>query len=102
MANIIIGTDLKNLVKIDRIGDYEMKDMDFTIDVIGTKSLSFTKEQCVPENNGTDGYKVCYNTADLGLGKVKIRVYAHIVDGDFKAGKRTEIVDLDPKINIIK
>lgn len=102
MANIIIGTDLKNLVKIDRIGDYEMKDMDFTIDVIGTKSLSFTKEQCVPENNGTDGYKVCYNTADLGLGKVKIRVNARIVDGDFKSGKRTEIIDLDPKINIIK
>lgn len=102
MANVIIGTDLKSLVKIDRIGQYEMKDMDFTIDVIGTKTISFTKEQCVPENNGTDGYKVCYNTQDLGLGKVKIRVYAHLIDGDFKDGKRTEILDLDPKINIVK
>lgn len=102
MANIIIGTDLKNLVKIDSIGDYEMKDMDFSIDVIGTESISFKKEQCIPENNGTDGYKVCYNTADLGLGKVKIRVYVHLVDSDFEDGKRTEIIDLDPKINIIK
>lgn len=102
MANIIIGTDLKNLVKIDRIGDYEMKDMDFTIYVIGTKSISFKKEQCIPQNNGRDGYKVCYNTADLGLGRVKIRVYANIVDDDFKDGKRTEIIDLDPKVNIIK
>jgi hypothetical protein len=54
MANVIIGTDLKSLVKIDRIGQYEMKDMDFTIDVIGTKTITFTKEECVPENNGTD------------------------------------------------
>lgn len=104
MANVIIGTDLKHLIKIDRVGEYEMKDMDFTVEVTnGIKTLVFTKDQCVPENDGLDGYKVCYSTSDLGLGKIKIRVYVTLRDGDFKlGGRRREIIDLDPKINIVK
>ena len=103
MANIIIGTQLKQLVNIQKIGELTLKDIDFTIEVTnGKKTLTFTKEQCIPENNGVDGYKICYDTADLGLGKIKIRVIADLIDGDFKDGKRREIDDIDPNINVVK
>lgn len=103
MANIIIGTELKQLINIEKIGNLTMKDIDFSIEVMnGKKTLSFTKEQCIPENGGVDGYKICYDTAELGLGKIKIRVIADLIDGDFKDGKRREIEDIDPNINIIK
>lgn len=103
MADIIIGTELKQLININKIGSLTMKDINFIIEVTnGKKTLSFSKSECIPENEGVNGYKICYDTANLGLGKIKIRVIADIPDSDFKMQTRREIDEVDPNINIVK
>ena len=84
MANVIIGTDLKSLVKIDRIGQYEMKDMDFTIDVIGTKTITFTKEECARKQRNGRIQGLLQYARPRTQNKISLR---HLVDGDFKGRK---------------
>lgn len=103
MAKVILGTQMKLLVNIQPVDGVKMQDMDFSILLsCGNKSLTFEKKDCKPENNGLDGYRVPFDTTDLGVGRVKVRVFANLTDGDFIGGKRKEITDLDTGIDIVR
>lgn len=103
MAKVIIGTQLKLLVNIEPIDGVTMKDMDFSVDVFnGNKTITFAKADCKPERDGEDGYKVPFDTAQLGLGRVKVRVTALLQDGDFIGGTRKEITELNTGIDVVK
>lgn len=103
MTKVIIGTQLKLLVNIEPVYGVTMKDMEFSIEIFnGTKTLTFQKADCKPERNGEDGYRVPFDTAQLGLGRVKVKVTAILEDSDFIGGTRKEITELNTGIDVVR
>ena len=117
-SNIVfLGTELKLNIKIDPIpkhpdqeveeGDdmeWNMEDYDFEVEVFCSpkKVITITKEEAIPVDK--NNYIVLVNTEDIGTGTMKVKVIAHIPDGDFYASDnaRTEVSIKDTGIEIIK
>lgn len=112
---VFLGTELKLNIHIDPIpkhpkqegeatadGEWNMKDYDFEIEVFCTpkKSVTITKEDAIEidQNN----YVVLVDTNEIGVGTLKVKVIAHIPDGDFGDQARTEVSVEDTGIEIIK
>ena len=101
---IFLGTELKLNINIEPMNRITMDDYDFEVELIcGTFNKSnkvIKKEQAkrVDSNN----YIVCFDTAEVGAGKLKCKVTAFLPDDDFEDGKRTEVVEIDTGIEIIK
>ena len=110
---IIIGTELKLNVNVEPLHgagiSTSMSDYDFDIILssgsINKKSIVFSKKndtlssgmRKVDDNN----YLVAFDTTELALGKIMVRIKAYIPDGDFKDGKRTEMDDVDTGIELV-
>jgi hypothetical protein len=50
----------------------------------------------------SNNYIVLVDTNEVGAGDLKCKVTAYIPDGDFPDELRTEVVNIDTGINIIK
>ena len=126
---IFLGTEQKLMVSIaDFIKEPEvdggeptkvqMQDYDFRIDVFNyTKKTSVTFEKKTDKetgvaslttqllHKGNDKYVVAFDTADIGVGPLWVKITAYVPDGDFskKADTyRTEITEIDTNIDIVK
>lgn len=104
MSKVIIGTELKLNVNIAPIGDLTMEDYNFEIKLIcgslKKTSKTFKKSELIKQNSSN--YLVAFNTSDLGVGKVTCAVIAYLPDSDFEGNERTEIVEIDTGIEIVK
>lgn len=101
---VFLGTELKLNIHIDPIpkhpnqeveeGDdkeWNMQDYDFEVNVFCSpkKVITITKEEAIPVDK--NNYIVLVNTEDIGTGIMKVKVIAHIPDGDFVDQARTEV-----------
>ena len=97
-----IGTELKLNINIEPIGDITMDDYDFEVQVYCSikRVITIQKKDAirVDQNN----YMVLVDTSETGAGDLKCKVTAHIPDGDFNDGLRTEVVAVSTGITIIK
>lgn len=97
-----IGTELKLNIHIEPIGDTTMDDYDFEVEVY----CSPKRPIIIPKANAirvdSDNYVVLVDTNIVGAGDLKCKVTAHIPDGDFNDGLRTEVVAVSTGITIIK
>ena len=110
MSEVIIGTELKLQVDIDAPLAEGEHINNFEIQIIGGGIKKQVKTfACVngalPEGvvylEGTS-FLVVFNTNEIGLGKVTCRVVVHLPDGHFLDDMRTEIVEVDTGIEVIK
>lgn len=112
---VFLGTELKLNIHIDPIpkhpnqeveeGDdkeWNMQDYDFEVNVFCSpkKVITITKEEAIPVDK--NNYIILVNTEDIGTGIMKVKVIAHIPDGDFVDQARTEVSVEDTGIEIIK
>jgi hypothetical protein len=112
---VFLGTELKLNIKIDPIpkhlnqeieeGDdkeWNMEDYDFEVEIFCSprKTITITKDEAIPVDK--NNYIVLINTEDIGTGTMKVKVIAHIPDGDFVDQTRTEVQVEDTGIEIIK
>lgn len=97
-----IGTELKLNINIEPIGEVTMDDFDFEVEVYCSikRVITIQKKDAirVDQNN----YMVLVDTSETGAGDLKCKVTAHIPDGDFNDGLRTEVVAVSTGITIIK
>ncbi len=104
MQKVIIGTELKLNVSIDKIGSFTMSNYEFEVEIMSTgmsrKSVVISKSESVKIDD--NNYVVCFDTKDLGQGRIKCRVTAHLPDADFKDGYRTEVAEVNTDIELIK
>lgn len=104
MSKVFLGTELKLNIHIEPIDGVTMDDFPFEVELVGglfkNKTLTITKEEA--KRVDSDNYLVCFDTQEVGVGKLKCRVKAFIPDGDFSDRERTEVVELDTGIEIIK
>ena len=100
--SVFLGTELKLNIHIDPIGSITMEDYDFEIEVFCTpkKSITITKEDAIWITK--NDYVVLVDTNEVGVGTLKVKVIAHIPDGDFGDQARTEVSVEDTGIEIIK
>lgn len=88
-GKIYLGTDLKFLIDIQCDG-FSMADDRFEVKLSrGSKVLEFQKEDLELDSEGH--FYVCFSTTDLGSGRIKAEVTAHVPDDDFEDGFREEI-----------
>lgn len=101
-TNVFLGTELKLNINITPMGDTTMDDYDFSIEVYCSQKRVVTKGKRELIRVDSDNYVVLVDSADLGAGELKCKIYAHIPDSDFDDGTRTEVSMIDTGINIIK
>lgn len=112
---VFLGTELKLNIHIDPISkhpnqeveegddkEWNMEDYDFEIEVFCNpkKSVTITKEDAIWITK--NDYVVLVDTNEVGVGTLKVKVIAHIPDGDFGDQARTEVSVEDTGIEIIK
>lgn len=108
MSKVILGTELKLNVNIQPIGGYTMDDYNFDIQLKGGKgAVSFNKKgdtlsDGLSKGDDSDNYIVAFDTTELGVGRVNLRVTAYIPDGAFPDRKRTEISESYTGIDVVK
>lgn len=101
---VFIGTELKLNINIDPMGGVTMDEYEFEIELScgAFKSRGIVVNKSQTKRIDSDNYIVCFDTNDVGTGKLRCRVTAYIPDEDFKDGKRTEVVEIDTGIEIVK
>lgn len=104
MAKVFLGTELKLNINIDPMDGISMSEYNFDIELIcgsfKKQSIIIKKENAKQVDN--NNYIVCFDTTDLGVGRLLCKVTAYIPDGDFRDGKRTEITEINTGIEIVK
>lgn len=91
-----LGTELKYLLEIEAEG-FSMMANNFEVEVTcGSKKLHFNRSDLVLDSSGK--WYVCFNTSQLGAGKLFAKVTAYVPDDAFEDGIRTEVerVELIP------
>ena len=88
-----LGTKLKYRLEIEA-GGFSMLNDNFEVDIIrGPNVLHFTKYQC--ELGEDKNWYVCFDTKDLGVGRITAKVTAFVPDTDYPGGVRKEVQRLD-------
>ena len=96
-GNTYEGTTPKYKLDID-VG-IPMSDFDFDVELIGSAgSLTISKASMPVDSEGN--YYLCFDTKDLGVGKVKAVVTARINDQDFPNRIRKEVAVIGNLLDI--
>lgn len=96
-GNTYEGTTPKYKLDID-VG-IPMSDFDFNVELIGgTGRVTVYKASMPVDSDGN--YYLCFDTKDLGVGKVKAIVNARINDPDFQGGIRKEVAVINNLLDI--
>ena len=96
-GNTYEGTTPKYILNID-VG-ISMSDFDFNVELVGsTGTVTIDKASMPVDSEGN--YYLCFDTKDLGVGKVKAVVTALINDSDFQGGIRKEVTVVNNLLDI--
>ena len=99
---LLLNGDVKLNIHLEPIDGLTMDDYDFDVEVYcSTRNvLTFRKTDLkrVDESN----FQLAFNTGDVGVGEIKVRVIARIPDGDFSDGVRDELWEMSTKIQVVK
>lgn len=108
---IYLGTELKLNLNIEKMGSETMSSYDFDVDLYCSPSKVFSiyKSDNLDKNTGDlylkvddNNYYLFVETNAIGLGKLKCKVTAYVNDEHFPDGIRTEVVEIDTGIEIVK
>lgn len=97
-----IGTELKLNIHIESIGSITMDDYKFEVETycIPAKTIVTNKNDMIRVDS--NNYIVLVDTNEIGVGKLRCKVTAYIPDADFNDGFRTEVVNIDTGIEILR
>ena len=93
------GTTPKYKLYID-VG-IPMSDFDFNVELIGSAGTVTVYKASMPVDS-EGNYHLCFDTADLGVGRVKAVVTALISDQDFPGGIRKEVAVINNLLDVNK
>ena len=108
---IYLGTELKLNLNIERMGSETMSTYDFDVDLYCNPNKVFSLHKSKNKDKDTPtlyrevddvNYYLFVDTVAVGLGKLKCKVTAFVEDEHFPDGIRTEVVEIDTGIEIVK
>lgn len=96
------GTELKFNINIKPLGTLTMDDYDFECAAycVSAKKLIIPKSHCIRLDNSN--YIITVDTEYTGMGELKVQLTAKIPDADFHDGLRTEVLQLETGITVIR
>ena len=104
-TTVYIGTEIKLNVNIAPSNGVVMDDYDFEMEVFSNTLFSSAKKVVIKKSEATrvdeSNYMICIDTSIVGVGELTCRIVAHIPDGDFADGLRTEVVVVNTGIKIV-
>lgn len=99
----VLGSDIMIEFEADLPDEIKLQDVDFSVVVYNVtaidKKLTLAKDQCVISDDGT-GCSVFFNTEDLGVGQLMLRVIYQIPDASWPNGTRKDVRKINPYIII--
>lgn len=100
----VLGTEYKINIHVEPIDGYHMSDYDFEAQlyVYSSRSVTIRKEEMKKVDD--DNYIVVVDSVKalkIGKGTVKLKLIAHISDGDFPDGYRTEIAEVCTGVTVV-
>lgn len=103
MNNTVIkGTELKFNINIKPVAGYTMDDYWFECAAycVSAKKLVIPKDHCIRLDDSN--YIITVDTGYTGTGELKVQLTAQIPDEHFHDGFRTEVLQLETGITVIK
>lgn len=97
-----LGTELKLNVHIAPIDGITIDAYDYLTEVYCSPKRSITIPKEKTKRIDSENYMICFDTTNLGVGDLFVRITAFIPDGDFDDNLRTEICVIDTGITIVK
>lgn len=99
----MLGSDVKVVFGACLPDDMTLADVDFTglVYVRGKMESAVTFTKADAHKIG-EGRKYCYmfNSSKLGIGRYLLRLTLHVPDEDYPEGYSTEVIEIDPRINV--
>lgn len=97
--DVYIPSNIKLNISLT-IDSLTMDEYDFKVEAYARDCVAIEKAEAkrVDANN----YIIKLNTAEIGPGKLTLKVYAFIPDPDFDGGIRTEVTQVKTNINVIQ
>lgn len=98
-----IGTGLKFNVSMNPIDGYHLANVDFKVEVfssMGGKTMSIPKSNAMRMDD--DNYIICVDSAEIGLGKYYLTLFAYIPDADFPSGIRAEGATIETDVVVTR
>lgn len=99
---VFLGADFSVAINAEPLSGLTMDEYDFEVEVWSStraRSVKFKKSQLTRDSENS--YVASLNSADVGLGPVKVRMIAQIPDGKFDDGTRTDIDEFMTNIVIV-
>ena len=99
----VLGSDIMIEFEADLPDEIRLQEVDFSVVVYNVtaidKKLTLTKGQCVISDDGTR-CSVFFNTEDLGVGQLMLRVAYQIPDASWPNGTRKDVRKINPYLII--
>ena len=99
---IIEGTEIKLNIHHDPIDGLTMDDYAFEVSLYCSPRKTVVVSKADLRREDENNYIVALDTAEVGSGDLKCRTTSYIPDGDFPDNLRTEIVEIDTEMTIVK
>lgn len=99
---VFLGADFSVAVNAEPLSGMMMDEYDFEVEIWSStrmRSVKFKKSQLTRDSENS--YIASLNSADIGLGPVRVRMIAQIPDGNFGDGLRTDIDEVMTNIGIV-
>lgn len=101
-TKIYLGTELKLNISIEPVDGLTMDDYEFQIEAYCTPRKTIVVQKSEAIKVDSTNYIILVDTSVVGQGDLKLKVTAHIPDGDFNDQLRTEVMVVDTGLTIIK
>lgn len=102
VQTVTLGSDVKIVFTAELPDDLTLKDVAFSVTAYNTdatdKKVQEDKSACIEMNK--DVYVMLFNSEELGVGAVMLKIVCDIPDEDFPDGFRKEVVRFNPKVEI--
>ena len=102
MINPSIGTELKVAVSAEPVGGIHLSEYDFECDFFVYRNQKITVRKDDMRKLDDDNYVALLDSSKLSAGNLLMRMTAHVPDTDFPDGLRTEVVEVDTGIKLVK
>ena len=99
---VFLGADFSVAVNAEPLSGMTMDEYGFEVEIWSStrmRSVKFTRQQLARDSENS--YIASLNSADIGLGSVRVRMIAQIPDGKFDDSTRTDIDEVITNIVIV-
>lgn len=99
----VVGSGVVLNIHMEPMSGHSLSSVEWEAEVgsnnLSSKTMVIKKSEATKQDD--DNYHIAFNTAKIGSGKYYVILTAHIPDGHFPDGTRTEVRLMDPNVTVL-